>query len=150
MFAIKEKQMETIGKKREFIELRSKNWSIQKIADSMGLSKRALVTWNKEFSAEIQLKRQLELDNLRSLVHEAEDGRMAVVRAQWEKLREEVTRRNLKMLSTDKVLGHFIKLADVLKEDTSVEEQQMVELPNSPEREGLHQLLFDLPTDSIL
>jgi hypothetical protein len=135
---------------REFVQKRALGWSFRRISDDLGVSKRTLISWNAIYRDEIQLRRQVELDALRSINLEAEASRIAVLREEWEKAREVLRQKNLMRLSADKVMSHFLKLTDLLQKNETREEQEMVELPPDPEKEQLRLLLFDVKEDGIL
>ena len=46
----------------KFVELRAQGWSLGHIATELHVSKRTLVDWNREFDAEIQSFRTLEIE----------------------------------------------------------------------------------------
>jgi len=54
----------TIEQKEQFIQLRAKGFSYDKIAEELEVSKNTLLKWNGEFLEEIQIVQFHELDNL--------------------------------------------------------------------------------------
>ena len=56
--------MELISIKQEFIELRAKGWSFDKIAKKLGKAKQTLIDWSKELQDEIANRKAIELEAL--------------------------------------------------------------------------------------
>ena len=56
--------METLKVKENFIELRAKGWSFDKIAKELGKAKQTLIDWSKELEDEIANLKALELEAL--------------------------------------------------------------------------------------
>jgi len=56
--------MKTIEQKEQFIQLRAKGFSYDKIAEQIQVSKPTLLKWNGEFIKEVKEQHFLELDNL--------------------------------------------------------------------------------------
>ena len=50
--------------KSKFIELRAKNWSYNRIADELKVSKQTLITWSKDLSHVISNLRAMEIEEL--------------------------------------------------------------------------------------
>lgn len=47
--------MEILETKQQFIELRAKGWSFDKIAKKLGKAKQTLIDWSKELDKDIKL-----------------------------------------------------------------------------------------------
>lgn len=56
--------MKDTDKQKEFIELRAKNWSFQRISNEIGVSKPTLIKWDKEFRYEIETLNSIEMEGL--------------------------------------------------------------------------------------
>ena len=68
--------MELLQTKENFIDLRSKGWSFDKIAKELGKAKQTLIDWSKELQDEIANSKALELEALYlSLIHISEPTR---------------------------------------------------------------------------
>lgn len=64
-FIIGEMEMISLDQARKFIELRSKDWSFDKISAEMGVSKPTLIKLNKKYAANIVELKKIELDALK-------------------------------------------------------------------------------------
>src|SRR3954468_11316330 len=87
----------------QFIDLRSQGFSLARIADQLGLSKRTLIDWNREHQADITALRALELEAFHEKIlasHEQELSRLAACQS---KIDEELAKRSLETLPTDKL-----------------------------------------------
>src|SRR3954467_10420626 len=87
----------------QFIDLRSQGFSLSRIADQLGVSKRTLIDWNREHQADITALRALELEAFHEKIlasHEQELSRLAACQS---KIDEELAKRFLETLSTDKL-----------------------------------------------
>src|SRR3954469_24055823 len=88
----------------QFIDLRSQGFSLARIADQLGVSKRTLIDWNREHQADITALRALELEAFHEKIlasHEQELSRLAACQS---KIDEELAKRSLETLPTDKLL----------------------------------------------
>ena len=56
--------MELIEIKQQFIQLRAKGYSFDKIAKELGKAKQTLIDWSKEFQEEIANVKASELESL--------------------------------------------------------------------------------------
>jgi len=50
--------------KEEFVELRARGWSFNRIAEKLKVSKQSLVNWSRELSLEIKNRRAIEFEAL--------------------------------------------------------------------------------------
>jgi transcriptional regulator with XRE-family HTH domain len=50
--------------KEEFLKLRAKGWSFNRIAKQLGVSKPTLLAWSRDFALEIRNQKALEHENL--------------------------------------------------------------------------------------
>lgn len=122
----------TLDEKQQFIELRAKGYSYQKIADELGVSKPTLMDWSKDdqTSKDIHNQRTLYLDELQEKYAMTKRHRIAVFGEVLNRAKEELDKRDLSEMSTDKLIAMVIKLSDTLRQDeTELELHGDNELP---------------------
>ena len=97
----------------KFMELRAQGWSLRHLATELRVSQRTLVDWNREFAAEVQSLRAVELDAAgeKFLVSRGEElNRLARLHKDVE---DELAHRTLRTVPTDKL---FRVAADLRQE----------------------------------
>lgn len=122
----------TLDEKQQFIELRAKGYSYQKIADELGVSKPTLMDWSKDdqTSKDIHNQRTLYLDELQEKYAMTKRHRIAVFGEVLNRAKVELDKRDLSEMSTDKLITMVIKLSDTLRQDeTELELHGDNELP---------------------
>ena len=136
--------------KERFIELRAKGWSFDKIAKETGKAKQTLIDWSKELQDEIANRKALELEALYESYYLMRENRLQTFGAMLTKIKEEVERRDLSDVPTDKLLDLFLKYNSQIKEEI-VEpiyksSQELIE--DKQDRELL-EVLTTLQTDPV-
>lgn len=109
--------METTELKERFIELRAKGWSFDKIAKETGKAKQTLIDWSKELQDEIGNRKALELEALYESYYLMRENRLQTFGAMLTKIKEEVKRRDLSDVPTDKLLELLLKYNSQVKEE---------------------------------
>lgn len=109
--------METIETKEKFIEMRAKLWSFDKIAKELGKAKQTLIDWSKELQEEIANRKALELESLYEKYHLQKESRLQRFGIILSKIKEEVEKRDLSDIPTDKLLDLFLKYNTKVKEE---------------------------------
>ena len=109
--------MKTIDIKQRFIELRAQGWSFDKIAKELKVSKVALVDWAKEFEEEIANLKAVELEALYEKYYLLKQERIKTFGELLLKLRKEIDKRDLKDLSTDKLIDLYNKMFVLAKDE---------------------------------
>jgi hypothetical protein len=109
--------METTELKERFIELRAKGWSFDKIAKETGKAKQTLIDWSKELQDEIGNRKALELEFLYESYYLMKENRLQTFGVMITKIKEEVERRDLSDVPTDKLLELLLKYNSQVKED---------------------------------
>jgi hypothetical protein len=109
--------METTGIKEQFIELRAKGWSFDKIAKELGKAKQTLIDWSKELQEVIANRKAIELEALYESYYLQKENRLQGFGAMLTKIKEEVERRDLSDIPTDKLLELFLKYNTQVKEE---------------------------------
>jgi len=109
--------MELLETKEKFIELRAKGWSFDKIAKQLGKAKQTLIDWSKELQEEIANRKALELEVLYETYYLHRESRLQMFGAMLTKIKEEVEKRDLSDVPTDKLLDLFLKYNSQVKEE---------------------------------
>jgi len=109
--------MEILQTKERFIELRAKGWSFDKIAKETGKAKQTLIDWSKDLQDEIANRRALELEALYESYYLLKENRLQTFGAMLTKIKEEVERRSLSDVPTDKLLELLLKYNSQVKEE---------------------------------
>jgi transcriptional regulator with XRE-family HTH domain len=109
--------MEPLQVKEEFIQLRAKGWSYDKIAEKLGKAKQTLIDWSKELQEEIANRKALELEALYELYHLHREQRIKDFAQVVKSLREEILNRDLADVPTEKLLDLFLKYGKQLEEE---------------------------------
>lgn len=98
----------------QFVELRAKGNSYDKIAKSLGASKSTLLSWSKDLSLEINNERNVAMDAIYEKHKLAKQHQMEMLGIQLGKVREELEKRDLSEVSTDKLVAIQLKLLDAI------------------------------------
>ncbi len=103
--------------KGEFIALRARGLTYVKIAERLGVAKSTLANWNAELEAEIASARAMELEALQAEYFVLKEGRITLLGEQLQRLRAELSSRDLTTISTDRLLELLLKYHAALKEE---------------------------------
>jgi transcriptional regulator with XRE-family HTH domain len=68
--------MKNFNKKKQFVQLRAKGYSMKKIADELNVTIRTLYNWYNEFKFEIRLLSTIERETLLESLNFNESGRL--------------------------------------------------------------------------
>jgi len=109
--------MELLQTKERFIELRAQGWSFDKIAKELGKAKQTLIDWSKELEDEIANRKALELETLYEKHYLLKEHRIETFGGLLKKLKDEVAKRDLSDLPTDKLLELFLKYNTQIKDE---------------------------------
>ncbi len=100
--------------KDQFVELRARGNSYDKIAKSLGASKGTLISWSRDLKVEIQNYRNLEADALMEKYKMTKNCQLESLGSQLAKIRDEVSKRDLSEVPTEKLVAMEIKLLDTI------------------------------------
>jgi transposase-like protein len=103
--------------KEQFVELRAKGWSFARIAEELKVNKQTLINWSKEFSLEISNLRAIELEALQEKYFLLKEKRIEVFGERLQAIKEELDRRDLKEIATEKLFDLLVKYSNALKEE---------------------------------
>jgi len=109
--------MEILETKEKFIEMRAKGYSFDKIAKEIGKAKQTLIDWSKELQDEIANRKALELEALYESYYLLKENRLQTFGAMLTKIKEEIERRDLSDVPTDKLLELLLKYNSQVKEE---------------------------------
>ena len=109
--------MELISIKQEFIELRAKGWSFDKIAKQTGKAKQTLIDWSKELQDEIANLKASELEAIYESYYLLKENRLQTLGGVLNKIKDEILSRDLKEVPTDKLLELLLKYNTQVKEE---------------------------------
>lgn len=107
--------MSEIEEKEKFIELRAEGMSFARISDAIGKSKPTLIKWSQELEIEIQNMRAIEQEALREKYLITKEKRLEMLGASLDKIKEEIAKRDLSEISTEKLFHLNIKLLQEIK-----------------------------------
>lgn len=109
--------LKDIETKKEFVQLRAKGMSFNKIASILKVSKTTLVGWSKEFEREIANLKVMELDELQQMYYVQKQKRIELFGNQLERIITELETRDLSDVQTEKLLELKLKYLDFLKRE---------------------------------
>jgi DNA-binding XRE family transcriptional regulator len=105
--------------KNKFIELRAKNWSYNRIASELKVSKQTLISWSKELSHVIANLRAIEMETLQEKYFAVRQKRIELFGEALRKIQLELEKRELSKVSTEKLYLLLLKYADAVKSESS-------------------------------
>ncbi len=101
--------------KSQFIELRAKGWSYVKIARKLKVSKNTLANWGAELEGEIASLKAMELEALYEKSYMTKEARIRLLGSQLKEIQDELKKRGLEDVSTEKLLEMALKLSQALQ-----------------------------------
>jgi len=134
----------TIEEKEQFVQLRAKGFSFDKIAEELEVSKPTLLKWQAEFNEEIKEAQYFEYENLLNQYKVVRRARFEIhaklLQASLEELEKRASEQELAELETADLLKLVFSLEKRLEKDTekplltvpvpewSFEQEEVVEL----------------------
>ena len=113
--------MKEISDRKRFIELRAKDYSLEKIAKEIGVSRQTLANWEKAHEEEIWSMHSMELDALEEEYCMKRKGRIKLIGTSLRRVKEELERRDLSDVPTVKLFEFELKLVAELKQLFSID-----------------------------
>ena len=101
--------------KSQFVELRAKGWSYVKIARKLKVSKNTLANWGAELEGEIASLKAMEMEALHEKYFMNKESRIRLLGEQLKEIKDELKRRGLDDVSTDRLLEMELKLYQALQ-----------------------------------
>jgi hypothetical protein len=105
--------------KEKFVEFRAKGWSYDRIAEELQVSKQTLINWSKAFELEIANLKAIELESLQEQFFMTHRKRIELLGELFKKLKDELNRRELADIPTDRLFHVFLKCLSYLKEEST-------------------------------
>jgi hypothetical protein len=103
--------------KENFIQLRAKGFSFDRIAKELKTSKQTLIDWSKELQEEIANRKALELEALYESFYLLKEYRLRNFGSLLNKIEKELQARDFSEVATEKLLELFLKYNSQLKEE---------------------------------
>ncbi|MBU6339158.1 MAG: hypothetical protein KGQ36_04200 [Rickettsiales bacterium] len=103
--------------KQQFITLRAKGYSLEKIAKQIGKCRQTLSNWNWDLQEEIANAKAIELEALFDECFVTKEHRVKELSLLLSKVNKELEKRDLSMLSDDKLIDLKLKIGNQLKEE---------------------------------
>ena len=104
-------------KQKQFIEMRAKGISYQKIANEIGVPNSTLINWGKKFSMEISNAHALELEVLQDEFYLLKERRIKLFGEKLKTISEEIEKRDLSDINTEKLFDLFFKMYKLLEKE---------------------------------
>jgi len=104
-----------LEQKQVFIDLRAKGWSYSRIARKLKVSKTTLANWSIDLEGEIASLRAIELESLYEKYYLTKETRIKLLGGQLKDIQEELKKRKLETVSTDKLLDLELKIYQALQ-----------------------------------
>lgn len=103
--------------REEFIELRSRGMAYVAISAELGVSRQTLARWDKLFSTQIQERREHEDAILHTKYVRMKEHRILVFLQQLERIRDELSRRDLSTVTTPELLRLFLSFCSAIRSE---------------------------------
>lgn len=104
--------------KNRFIELRAKNWSYNRIASELKVSKQTLIAWSKDLSHVIANLRAIESEELQEKYFALRQKRIELFGEALKRIHSELAKRDLKDVPTEKLFILLLKYSDAVKSES--------------------------------
>lgn len=108
--------MRELEDRKRFIELRAKDYSLEKIAKEIGVSRQTLANWEKAHEEEIWSLHSMALDALEEEYWMKRKGRIELIGTSLRRVKDELERRDLSDVPTVKLVELELKLMAELKQ----------------------------------
>lgn len=129
----------TTDQQDRFIELRAKGVPYSEIEKEIGVSKPTLIKWGKELQLDIGNRKALEWEYLQEKYFVSKKKRLEILGEQLLNVKEELAKRDLSEVSTEKLFDIQMKLTEKLK----AEEVEIVFRKKSSMDDSLDDLLHN-------
>ncbi|MFE0301561.1 hypothetical protein [Priestia megaterium] len=109
-----------MDQKEKFIELRAREVPYEQISKRLQVSKPTLIKWGKELEVEVSNLRALELEVLHEKHYVSRKKRIEFFGEQMDKLNEELKKRSLSEIPTEKLIELQMKTMAILKQEETI------------------------------
>ncbi len=103
--------------KEQFITLRARGLSLEKISKQIGKCRQTLSNWNSDLQEEIANSKAIELEALFEECLLTKEHRVKELSKLMSKINEELEKRDLSQISDDKLIDLKLKIGDQLKNE---------------------------------
>jgi transposase len=104
--------------REQFVELRARGLSFDKISKELGVSKQTLIDWSRGLQEEIGNLKAIELEALQEKYFLTKEKRIELFGEKLRAIKEELDKRDLKDVATDKLIELLLKYHRILKEES--------------------------------
>ena len=87
--------------KSQFVELRAKRWSLNRIARRLKIAKRTLVDWNRQEHEQIRTLRAIEWETLQEKILATGEQELVRLKKELDRLEAELAKRTVQYVSTE-------------------------------------------------
>ncbi|MDI6809868.1 MAG: helix-turn-helix domain-containing protein [Candidatus Eisenbacteria bacterium] len=101
----------------KFVELRAKGLSFSSIAKELRVSKQTLMDWSKDLEEDIANLRAIELEALQEEYYLTVRRRVELLGERLKSVKEELDKRDLKEIPTEKLFDLLLRCSSLLKEE---------------------------------
>ena len=120
--------MYTVENQEKFIALRAQGWTLGHIGTELGISKRTLIDWNREFAESVQSLRVIELELLKEKGAPSRQETVARLTRLQEDIADELASRTLKYIDTEKLFRLSVDLRHEIDSRLGDQEQESPKL----------------------
>jgi hypothetical protein len=103
--------------RNRFVELRALGWSYDRIAKELTVSKQSLISWSKQLSLEISNLRAIRLESIQEQYSLLKSQRIEILGQKLKAIKDELDRRNLTDIPTEKLFNILFKGLAILERD---------------------------------
>jgi len=100
----------------KFIQFRAQGFSFDKIAKKLKIARRTLINWSNKYAIEIANLRSERLEALREEYCLSVEAKVRMWGQAVNRITEEIARRNLRNVTTDKLLDMLVKAQSKLEQ----------------------------------
>jgi len=103
--------------RERFVELRARGLSFDKISKELKVSKQTLIDWSRGLQEEIGNLKAIELEALQEKYFLTKEKRIELFGERLKAIKEELDKRDLKDVATDKLIELLLRYHRILKEE---------------------------------
>ena len=107
-------------KQKQFIEQRAKSIPFSEIAKKLKVSKPTLIEWSKEFQLDIANLQAIDLEAMQDRLYISKIKRLELFGTQIEKIKNELSKRKLNEIPTEKLMDILLKYLSVIKDESPI------------------------------
>ena len=104
--------MKDTNTKEQFLSMRAEGLSYQAIADKLRVSRQTLIHWGQELQSDIKNFKAIRLDAMYEQYSLTKEARIKLIGEHIEKVRTELSSRDLSSVNTDKLYDILLKLTE--------------------------------------